>query len=130
MDFRYEWIRGNRMSGTVVGGNIRCFLKLAGTAYFPDFTDTVILLESLGGRANRIVPLIAQLQQLGAFEHCTGIILGSFTELEQHGEYAIVEEYLVALTQRRSIPIVKTIEIGHEKECKGIVIGSQIVLDR
>ena len=30
-NFNYKWIQGSSMSGTVIGGNIRCFLKLAGT---------------------------------------------------------------------------------------------------
>ena len=32
-----RFVQEYHMEGTVVGGNIRCFLKLAGTPYFPDF---------------------------------------------------------------------------------------------
>ncbi|WP_223068330.1 S66 peptidase family protein [Paenibacillus caui] len=57
-DFNYRWIRGDRMQGTVIGGNIRCFLKLAGTRFIPDPAETIIFLESLGGRAGRIASLV------------------------------------------------------------------------
>ena len=50
---KFELIRGDKIKGTVVGGNIRCLLKLAGTRYFPDFRDKVILLESFHGRAEQ-----------------------------------------------------------------------------
>lgn len=35
-DFPYEFVQGTHMEGIVVGGNIRCLLKLAGTPYWPD----------------------------------------------------------------------------------------------
>ncbi len=34
------------MDGIVVGGNIRCLLKLAGTPYWPDMREKILLLES------------------------------------------------------------------------------------
>lgn len=34
------------MQGIVVGGNIRCLLKLAGTEYWPDMNGKILLLES------------------------------------------------------------------------------------
>lgn len=34
-NFDYEFIRGEKMEGVVIGGNIRCFLKLAGTKFLP-----------------------------------------------------------------------------------------------
>ena len=38
------------MEGIVVGGNIRCLLKLAGTPYWPDMREKILLLESFGGK--------------------------------------------------------------------------------
>ena len=48
--FPCEFYQGNAMEGIVVGGNVRCFLKLAGTAYFPDLTDKILLIESMRDR--------------------------------------------------------------------------------
>ena len=48
-NFKYNWIQGKSMEGIVIGGNIRCTLKLAGTKYMPDFKGKILLLESLGG---------------------------------------------------------------------------------
>jgi len=33
-EFSYEWLNGERMCGILVGGNIRCLLKLAGNSLF------------------------------------------------------------------------------------------------
>jgi muramoyltetrapeptide carboxypeptidase LdcA involved in peptidoglycan recycling len=124
-DFDFHWVRGNQMSGIVIGGNIRCFLKLAGTSYFPDPSNKILFLESLSGRANKIVSLFAQLQQVRTFEKCAGVILGSFTELESYNEFSIVETYLKEISW---IPIVKTNEIGHGSDSKCIVVGENITL--
>lgn len=124
-DFKYHWIRGNQMSGIVFGGNIRCFMKLAGTSYFPDPSNKILFLESLSGRANKIVSLFAQLHQVGTFDTCAGVILGSFTELESYNEFSIIEAYLKEIS---GIPIVKTNEIGHGSDSKCIVLGENITL--
>ncbi|MNO33029.1 putative murein peptide carboxypeptidase [compost metagenome] len=124
-DFKYHWIRGSQMSGNVIGGNIRCFMKLAGTSYFPDPSNKILFLESLSGRANKIVSLFAQLKQVKYFDKCAGVILGSFTELESYNEFSIVEAYVKEISR---IPIVKTNEIGHGSNSKCIIIGENITL--
>ena len=50
------------------GGNLRCFLKLAGTPYWPELENKVLVLESAGGRYEAMCSGLAQLEQLGAFE--------------------------------------------------------------
>lgn len=127
-DFSYYWIQGEKLRGKVLGGNLRCSLKLVGTEYFPYFRDKVILLESLSGRANRITSLMTQWSQMACFDRCAGIILGTFTELEEHDEFPIVEEYVLELTKDRKVPIVKTDEIGHNSDSKAIVIGQEVIL--
>lgn len=127
-DFNYQWLRGNKMSGVVIGGNIRCFMKLAGTRYFPDPSNKILFLESLSGRANKMVSLLAQLQQVNVLDKSAGLILGTFTELESHNEFSMVEEYLQEISQSTSIPIVKTNEIGHGSNSKCIIIGQEISL--
>lgn len=127
-NFEYHWIHGEKLKGKVLGGNLRCSLKLVGTEYFPDFRDKIILLESLSGRANRITSLITQWSQIGCFDQCAGIILGTFTELEEHGEFPIVEEYILELTKDKKVPIAKTDEIGHNPDSKAIMIGGEVIL--
>ena len=64
-DFPYEFIRGTHMEGMVVGGNLRCLLKLAGTPYWPDMRDKILLLEAYGGKIPQMVTALSQLSQLG-----------------------------------------------------------------
>lgn len=122
-NFDFEFLRGEDLNGDVIGGNLRCLLKLAGTLYWPDASGKVLLLESLSGGASRIQSMLAQLSQTGALERCSGLLLGTFTELERRGEFDSVREYLLELTQSRGIPIVRSNRIGHGEDAKCVVLG-------
>ena len=125
--FKYEFIQGSEMSGIVLGGNIRCLLKLAGTEYWPDFTDKVLLLESLSGKAAKMETYLCQLQQLGVFNQVKGIILGTFTEMEENECKPDIVDLVMGIVGI-DMPIVRTKEIGHGIDSKAIVIGKEIEL--
>lgn len=125
--FRYEFLQGDSMKGVLVGGNIRCLLKLAGTEFFPDMTDKVLLLESLGGSVPQITTYLSQINQMGIFKKIKGIILGTFTTLEQDKDSIYIKE-LVREFVGSDIPIAKTKEIGHAPDSKAAVIGKDIDL--
>ena len=81
-DFPCEFVRGTHMEGMVVGGNIRCLLKLAGTPFWPDMREKILLLESYGGGVPQMVTYLSQLSQMGVFKKVNGILLGTFTKME------------------------------------------------
>lgn len=128
-DFEYKFIRGEEMKGVVLGGNMRCLLKLAGTEFMPDFTDKIILLESLGGGAERTVACISQLRQLGVFNRVSGVLLGEFTYMTQNNCRPTVEEIILRETGNAEISIARTQEIGHSHNSKAIMIGEYITLN-
>jgi muramoyltetrapeptide carboxypeptidase LdcA involved in peptidoglycan recycling len=128
--FNYEWIQGSSMEGIVVGGNIRCFAKLAGTEYMPDFQDKIIFLESLGGDVPKMDTYLNQYKQMGVFKKVKGIILGSFTEMEREKYSPNIIDIVTRIVDNPNIPIVKTSEIGHGTDSKCIIIGEKIRLYR
>lgn len=123
----YEFVQKESMQGTLVGGNIRCLLKLAGTPYWPDMSGKVLLLESLGGEVPQMVTFLNQLKQMGVFEKINGILLGTFTEMEKNkcipDIVTLVKEYA-----GQDIPIAVTREVGHGMDSKAVVIGKEICL--
>ncbi len=125
--FDYHFIQETEMEGIVIGGNIRCLLKLAGTEYFPDCHDRILLLESLSGDMSRITAYFSQLQQMGVFDRCVGILLGTFTQLEQENGIDAAPILLQRFV-RRDLPIAKTQQIGHGADSKAIMIGRSMCL--
>ncbi|MBM6859001.1 LD-carboxypeptidase [Clostridium saudiense] len=127
-NFSYKFIQGEKLEGVVVGGNIRCLLKLAGTKYMPDFTDKILFLESMGGEAALMSAFLNQLKQMGAFEKIKGLILGTFTKMQENNISPSIIELVLNIIDNPNLPIVKTEEIGHGTNSKAIVIGKNIIL--
>lgn len=123
--FKYDFLQGNSMKGIVIGGNIRCFLKLAGTEYMPSFKGKILMLESLGGEVGLMSALLNQLKQIGAFNEISGIILGTFTNMELKELSPTIEELVKKIVNNSDIPIIKTKDIGHGTDSKCIIIGEE-----
>ena len=121
--WKYKWLIKKEFSGIVVGGNIRCTLKLAGTKYMPEFKDKILFLESNGGDITKVRSFIAQYKMLGIFNDIKGIILGQFTEIDLKNEWEELENIFISICSSKNIPLIKTNDIGHSINSKGICIG-------
>ena len=126
-DIKYTFLQGERMEGIVVGGNIRCLLKLAGTEYWPDMNGKILLLEAYGGEISQMAALFTQLEQMGVFKQVAGIILGTFTAYEKSGTKKSIFDLLKGHIPN-TLPVAKTSEIGHDTDAKAIVIGCNMEL--
>ncbi|HOV13166.1 MAG TPA: LD-carboxypeptidase [Spirochaetota bacterium] len=125
---KYNWLNKKSMSGIIIGGNIRCFLKLAGTRYFPNPKGKILLLEAYSGNLSRITSLLSQIEQIGYFEKISGIILGNFYEIEKNSEMNLLTKYLSEINQKYDLPIAQTEKIGHKNDSIGIVMGKKMYL--
>ena len=121
-DVKWKFLQGSSVEGEVIGGNIRCFLKLAGTKYFPEVENKVLFIEGLGTSIEGLVTHLAQLKQIGVFDKISGLLIGTFTKIEKE----ISEEELFELVKDyipEHVPVVKTSEVGHAKDSKVLKIG-------
>ena len=124
-DVKWKFFQGSSIEGRVVGGNIRCFLKLAGTKYFPEVENKVLFIEGLGTSIEGLVTHLAQLKQIGVFDKISGLLIGTFTKIEKE----ISEEELFELVKDfipEHLPVVKTSEVGHAKDSKVLKIGEMM----
>lgn len=119
---KYEFIQGTEMKGAIVGGNIRCLLKLAGTLFFPDMEGKILLLEAYSGKVPQMVTFLSQLKLMGVFEKIHGILLGTYTEMEKTGCTPHMKELILNYIDS-DLPVAYTKEIGHGVDSKAIVIG-------
>ena len=94
----------------------------------PDFTDKVLFLESMGGEAGLMSAFLNQLKQMGVFDKIQGLILGTFTKMQESNISPTIEELVVKIINNPNLPIAKTEEIGHGANSKCIVIGENITL--
>ena len=129
VNISWEFFQGEEISGVVAGGNIRCFLKLAGTQYFPDLENRVLFLEGLGTTVESLITHLTQLKQMGAFNKIAGLLLGTFTNIEKiynkNDIYSIVKDFI-----DKDLPVAKTSEVGHDINSKMITIGGRINIEK
>ena len=124
-DVKWRFLQGSSVEGEVIGGNIRCFLKLVGTRYFPEVKNKVLFIEGLGTSIEGLVTHLAQLKQIGVFDIISGLLIGTFTKIEKD----ISEEELFKLVKEyipEHLPVVKTSEVGHAKDSKVLKIGEMM----
>ncbi len=122
----YEWINGKSLEGVVVGGNIRCFLKLAGTKYMPSFKDKILFLESFSGNVAKMITYLTQYKNLGVFDEIKGIILGEFTEMQKKEYSPNIIELVKSFVEHRNIPIIKIENLGHSQDAMCLPVGEYV----
>lgn len=117
-------VRGEGMAGPLVGGNLRCLLKLAGTPHFPDLRGRVLALESLGASSAAVYAGLHQLRQMGVLEVVAGVLLGTFTALQREcGEDAPARIALDVLDA--DTPLAVTRDFGHGPDSRALRLGAQ-----
>ena len=118
-DFNYSMLQGSSLCGKeIAGGNVRCTLKLFGTPYQPDFRDRVLFLESYGGSIERMETSFYQYKMAGAFDRCSSILLGNFSEIAQQSQLDTLYNTLITVVDNKDLPIACTREIGHQSDSK------------
>ena len=126
-DVNWKFLQGSRIEGEVIGGNIRCFLKLVGTRYFPEVENKVLFIEGLGTSIEGLVTHLVQLKQIGVFDKILGLLIGTFTKIEK--EISVEELFeLVQAYIPSSLAVAKTQEIGHARNSKALKIGEKIYI--
>ena len=125
LDIKWKFLQGSSVEGEVIGGNIRCFLKLAGTRYFPEVYKKVLFIEGLGTSIEGLATHLAQLKQIGVFDKISGLLIGTFTKIEKEISveelFELIQEYIPS-----SLAVAKTHEVGHAKDSKVLKIGEMM----
>jgi len=117
-------IRDGKAQGKLLGCNLTILGKLAGTEYFPDFTDSILFLETYKSDIPTVVWKLTHLKMLGVFDKIKGIVVGNNFEFQ--GEFK-VEEIVKDLTE--GLPILKVNEFGHYQPHAFLPIGAIVKMD-
>jgi muramoyltetrapeptide carboxypeptidase len=123
-------IRPGAARGKLLGGNLRCLLKLAGTPYFPDFTGSVLFLEGLNVTPERCDALFQQLLQIGVFDRIQGAVVGYIDGLQNDKNAKIqMEDVLLRVSEGYEFPILKVSDFGHNCPNTVLPVGGEVRID-
>lgn len=145
-DFNKAFVLGNRTEikptterkairkgcgeGKLIGGNLRCLLKLAGTEYFPDFNDAILFVEAMSGNIKQYEYMFEQLKQIGIFNRINGVIVGYVKGLQENNDAKIqMEDVLLRVSKDYTFPIIKCNDFGHKNSNAVMPIGVKVKID-
>lgn len=122
-------IRGGKAEGTLIGGNIKCLLKLAGTNFLPNFNNTLLFLESFGFDPVVCDSAFNQLKQMGVFDEIKGVIIGHIFDDREKQHSIHMEDILLNVSKEYSFPILKIDDFGHNCPNTVIPVGVKASMD-
>jgi muramoyltetrapeptide carboxypeptidase len=123
-------IRTGKVEGKLLGGNLRCLLKLSKTTYWPEFKGAILFLESLHLTPENCYKYFKQLNELETFKKINGVIVGfNFGMQVEHPKEEQMETILKKVTKKYSFPILKVNDFGHNCANTVLPVGTKIILD-
>lgn len=123
-------VRAGQAEGTLLGGNLRCLLKLAGTPYFPDFRGAILFVEALHATPAGCETAFSQLKQMGVFERVRGVLVGYIHGTQKDGgSTSEMEQVLAMVTSGFDFPILKINEFGHNCPNTALPVGARVRMD-
>jgi muramoyltetrapeptide carboxypeptidase len=125
-----QTIRRGRAEGRLLGGNLRCLLKLAGTHFLPDFNGAILFLEALGFDPANCDCMLRQLKQMGIFEQVRGVIIGYIDEVDNDPRANIfMQDVLLNVTGEYGFPVLKVNDFGHNCPNTTLPVGVRVRMD-
>jgi muramoyltetrapeptide carboxypeptidase len=124
-------LRGGRVEGVLVGGNLALLAALAGTPYAPSYDGAILVVEDVGEPTYRLDRMLRQLALSGAFSSLAGIAFGQFTEGGDPSDGAApgLEALLQETADMAGVPAVAGIPLGHVAEQWTLPLGARAELD-
>ena len=114
--------------GILLGGNIRCLLKLKGTAYWPDFKGAIIMLEAYHLTPKECRTFFSELKELGIFEQVSGVLIGHIYGMQiEHPKDEQMKEIILEFIKDK--PVLKCNDFGHNIPNATFPIGARVRVD-
>ena len=127
--FKVPFLSPGSSSGILLGGNMRVFVSLLGTPYFPDMKDKILILEDVGEAPFQIDNMFMQLRLAGVFDKIKGLILGAFSRVGTKKDNNILEELIKLYFTNRPYPVARFKKYSHEEGHAVIPFGGIVHLN-
>lgn len=93
--------------------NINTLCCLAGSKYFPDFTDKILLLEQMGVSFANEERMLYQLKNAGVFNQIKGLIIGKPEFLDTAGAEFSYDELIQSIIGDVDYPVITGFDCSH-----------------
>ncbi|HBI4847962.1 muramoyltetrapeptide carboxypeptidase [Salmonella enterica] len=118
------------VQGTLWGGNLAMLISLIGTPWMPTIDKGILVLEDVNEHPFRVERMLLQLEYAGILNRQSAIVLGSFSGAapnEYDAGYSLESVYAF-LRSRLSVPLITSLDFGHEQRTVTLPIGANATL--
>lgn len=124
-------INPGKAEGILVGGNLAVLASLCGTAFAPDMTDGILILEDINEPVYRIDRMLQQLLLSGTLNGCKAIVFGQCVKCAEDdtGRARLFDEVLGEIALELGVPCLAGVPVGHISEQWTIPLGATAQLD-
>ncbi|KDM89987.1 LD-carboxypeptidase [Photobacterium galatheae] len=125
----WQAVRPGSATGILLGGNLETLLSLAGTVYFPDMQDKLLLIESNPDeKPGKFERELSQLQQLGVLSVVNGILIGQFKKDSALTSLQLMTEIFERVMPDSKVPVWMNISASHVDPILSLPIGKEVLI--
>lgn len=124
-----ETVNGGITEGILLGECMSPISDLNGTSYYPDISDSILLIEDVEETSYKLGLMLTQLRYNPNFKKVRGIILGKFADCTDHKTQGSVEEVIADFCSKVNVPVIKNFNFGHFAEHYVLPMGIRYRLD-
>ncbi|MEB2778379.1 LD-carboxypeptidase [Algoriphagus sp. D3-2-R+10] len=128
---RIQTLKGGKIEGKILGGNLTVLTAISGSPYYPDFKDSVLFIEDIGEDPYKMDRMMSTLKLNGTLDKIKGFIFGQCSDCEPGGGYGsltldqVLDDYVLPL----GIPAYSGAMIGHISQQFIIPVGAKVAMD-
>jgi muramoyltetrapeptide carboxypeptidase len=128
-------IRGGRVSGGLIGGNLSVLVTTLGTPYQPSFRGKILFFEDVDEKPYRLDRMLTHLANAGVLRQVSGVAVGlcnhcADPNAAKAGEYRqSLEDVLKERLSPLKVPVVIGLPFGHVPHNATIPVGGRATLD-
>jgi muramoyltetrapeptide carboxypeptidase len=121
--------------GILIGGNLTLLTACMGTMYEVDTRDKILFIEEVNEPVYKIDRMLTTLALAGKFNHCRGVILGTFTGCEREkkayeGGFDLpLEEVIENTIVPFGKPIIYNFKAGHSFPQPTLPFGTKVQIE-
>lgn len=109
----YPILNAGKVTGKLMIANINTLCCVAGSIYFPDFTDKILLLEQMSVSFANEERMLYQLKNAGVFKQIKGLIIGKPEFLDTAGADFSNDELIQSIIGDVDYPVITGFDCSH-----------------
>ncbi len=124
----WKVLNSGTVEGEIVVANLNTLMTAAGTSYFPNLENKILLIEEMNAPLSEEERDLRHLERLGAFEVIKGLIVSKPEIYDQQGAPFNYDELIFEIIGNRTYPVVSEFDCGHTNPMLTIAEHTQVEL--